>query len=169
MATGELKVRAVYTRGLMSMMTLSWQTVGNTFEQTGCPAALLFQEMIVLYLHCSQRVVDVFWAPSVWVSARQACVRSHELWEGTQPRPSLVCVCSVCEGECMWSGWEVCATKVSQPSTCTSGPDYQKNGILPCSLPKHKTNSDCKWTTKIHIFKKKQLLNVVQPPLGCSG
>lgn len=98
MATGELKVRAVYTRGLMSMMTLSWQTVGNTFEQTGCPAALLFQE-IVLYLHCSQRVVDVFWAPSVWVSARQARVRSHELWEGTQPRPSLVCVCSVCEGD----------------------------------------------------------------------
>ena len=102
MATGELGVRAFYTQALTSMMTLSclnWQTVGNTSEQTGClSTALLFQE-IVLYLHCSQRVADMVRAPPVWVSARQGCVSSCELWEGPQPRPSLVRVRSVCKGD----------------------------------------------------------------------
>lgn len=75
------------------------------------------------------------------------------LWEETQLGPSLVCA----QWGCIWSSWLVCATS-DHASTNTNGPDYCKNVSLTCSLPKHKTNSDCKWTTKIYVMTKKTTL-----------
>lgn len=105
-AIGQCGVRAFYTQGLTGTMALScpnWQTAGNTFEQTGCPTALLFPE-IGLCLHCSQRVVDMAWAPSVWVSARQACASSCKLWEGPSAGSALF-VCGQSARGCPWAGW----------------------------------------------------------------
>lgn len=48
LAPGELAVRALDARDLTSVMPLSclrWQPASNAFEQTGCPTALLLQEI----------------------------------------------------------------------------------------------------------------------------
>lgn len=86
--------------------------------------------------------------------SRWVCVSSCGLWEGPQLGPSLVCV----QEGYIWSTWLVWATSCRSSAKINS-PDYQKNVSLMCSLPKQKTNSDCKWTTKIYAITEKQPLN----------
>lgn len=116
---------------------MDWQTVGNTFGQTGSSMALMFEEtgLCCTAVHSPHSLYAGFCQVALW----------EFLWTlGRSPARAQPYLSA---GGGTWSSWLVCATS-GHASTNINGPDYQKNSSLTRSFPKNKTTSNCKITEK---------------------